>query len=249
VRDAYADAVAGLYESIPGKRGYAKAAAKLAAQRLAGFSKIFGGHFAAALLQSPPDSFGVEYVRIYEVDDATQARKAFARAIEGRSGLGEQVETLPETSYKDNSIVDFTTTPPGSDTSTTILAAFIKKRMLIASGDDAGENIRKLIDASVAPTPGVAVSAFRQFQTVTADAPEKASGMAFFSITGFLSWAGRSGLPGTEHLRGVHPASGLAAWAVPGKKTVAIHLRIPAIELTELRKALFGNAPILDFPM
>ena len=247
---AYAESVRKLWARLPAKAKFAQAASNHAAERLKRFDGVFDGHFAAALVQSPRDSFGVEYVRAYEVSDAAKARANLAWEITGRSELGETVKALPEEEYAGRTILAYELAAPtaGPQPRRAIRAALVENVMLLASGAQSRTNIGNTIDAC-AGEASEAITNAKHFLAATTEPPDGASAVAVFSITGFLQWAGSSGLPLTENLRTIQPVSGIAVWFVPKDETLSIHLRVPAGEITELRKALFGNIPILGLPM
>ena len=87
------------------------------------------------------------------------------------------------------------------------------------------------------------------FRKGTANAPEGASVLAFFSLTGFLHWAGQSNVPGTAQLKEVQPTDGIAAWITPNDGALSIFLRLPAGEFVTLRKAFLGDTAILNLLM
>lgn len=248
----YADSLKRLFTVLPKKGPLAGAASKLAAERLGSFSKIFAGHFAAALVQPPDDSFGVDYLRIYEVKDLAQARDGFVRAMAARAELGAAVEALAESKHAGHGVLAYKITEPSpvkkEPDSVTVRAAFVDKFMLVASGENSEDNIRKMIDACSGKPSVRAVSKADCFAAGTSAAPNDASAVVFFSLTGFLHWAGQSQLSGTESLKEIRPADGIAAWLVPGEGSLSILLRLPAGEFVAVRKAFLGNTAILTPP-
>ncbi|NQT19800.1 MAG: hypothetical protein HQ592_08845 [Planctomycetes bacterium] len=248
----YADLTKRLFTVLPKKVALAGMASKLAAERLQSFSSVFAGHFAAALVQPPDDSFGVDYLRVYEVNDPAGAKDGFARAIAERAKLRATVKPLPESEHAGHNVLAYKIAepPPAGKKPdfATVCAAFVDKFMLVASGKHSEANIRKMIDACAGKPSAPAVAKAPCFVAGTADAPKDASAAVFFSLTGFLHWAGQSDIPGIAQLREIGPANGIAAWLVPGEGAFSIFLRLPADEFVELRKALLGDSAILTRP-
>jgi len=255
LQEAFPAAVRRMFGLLPTRLSFSDAAGKRAGERIAAFNAAFTGHAAAALVQPPRDSFGVDYLRIYELKDAALAREYFVKSTESRATIGETVTALPEEEHGGRTIAAYEVSAPpamlkngGDRQPATIRAAVTDKYMLIASGMHSKENICRLIDAAAQPPQSPAAKS-PHFCKAMAEAPENAAGVAYFSITSFLNWANRSGVPGTENLPVPEPGDGIAAWFVPADAGFVVQLRFPAAELAELRAALFGNTALLDLPL
>ena len=252
LQSRYADALKRLFTVLPKKAPLAGAASKLGADRLGSFSTAFAGHFAAALVQPPDESFDVDYLRIYEMKDLAQAREGFVRAMAARAELQVTVEALPESKHAGHDVLAYKITEPSpvrkKPDSVTVRAAFVDKFMLVASGDHSEGNIRKMIDACSGKSSVPALTRADCFAAGTSAAPKDASAVVFFSLTGFLHWAGQSQLSGIESLKEIRPANGIAAWLVPDNGSLSILLRLPAGEFVAVRKAFLGNTAILTPP-
>ena len=177
-------------------------------------------------------SFGLDRIRLPWIG-AAAGRTSYG----GRTIAAYEVSAPPSTLRKN-----------GDRQPATIRAAVTDKYMLIASGMHSKENICRLIDAAAQPPQSPAAKS-PHFCKAMAEAPENAAGVAYFSITSFLNWANRSGVPGTENLPVPEPGDGVAAWFVPADAGFVVQLRFPAAELAELRAALFGNTALLDLPL
>ena len=250
LQDYYSDSVKRFYALKSTKAAFAEAASKRAGERLRQFAAVAGGHFAAALVMPPQDSFGVDYVRAYEVKDPAAAKEAFTRQMTGLAELGKAVKPVPGDA--DPAVLTYEIWPRlavGKAEPLTVSAAFVNKLMLVASGKHSPDNMRMMIDACSQKPSAQAVADAPHFVASTAGAPKGASALAFFSISGFFNWAGRSGVPGTDVFQTILPTGGIAAWFVPADGSLSIHLRIPAGEFMAVRKAILGDIPIIGLPM
>jgi len=250
LRSYYSESVKRLYALNPSKAALAEAASKHAAERLRGFAAVAGGHFAAALVMPPKGSFAVDYLRVYEVKDPVAAKEAFVLQTTGLAELGKAVKPVPE--HADPAVLTYEIWPRlavGKTQPLTVSAAFTDKLMLVASGKHSKDSIRKMIDACARKPSEQTVAQAPHFATATVGAPEGASVLAFFSLSGFFNWAGRSGAPGTDDFQTILPTGGIAAWFVPADGTLGIHLRIPVGEFVALKRAVLGDTPIIGLPM
>jgi len=241
----YAASLTRLCKLVPQRAPNADTAVSWGKERLRRFGAAFGGHFASALVQPPGDSFGVDYLRAYEVKDPARALDAVNWELGTLRKHNAAVENLPEQNGIRSCKIQHTQRPQPDLLCWTV----VNNLLLVASGANAQANIAKMAQAAATPSEQAA-SKSKLYARATANAPEGAAVTGMFSISGFLHWVGSSGRQGMETLAATEPATGLAAWFSPRPDgSLEVRLRVRASELLDFRKALFGEAPLMALPV
>ncbi|HUS59029.1 MAG TPA: hypothetical protein VM141_10290 [Planctomycetota bacterium] len=230
------------------------------AERLSRFRSVFAGSFAAALVQPPLDAYSHDYLRAYEVADLDRAKENIAWEMSTwKTADGAAAVAIDEAEHAGCSIYTWQIKRPRPAVDKLPLpdytcAAFTDKYMLLASGAGARVNIRKMIDLCRNQSDA-AVNRKEAFAKAFAGAggktaaPRRPAAVLFFSLTGAFNLISHSGKPAMENLRMVQAPAGVAAWIVPQKDgSLSVTVHIPVEELTEPRKTILGDLPLLELP-
>ena len=253
VEDAYVALKGRLAAASPGD---APSDLQHALERIHRFAVNNGGHFASALVLPPPDQFGIEYLRAYEMKNAAAAKADLVWEM-----AAVKAQPLAAEKLADADVLGWRISKHGKFTE--LRAAFTGNLMLIASGPASAANLAQMIGlARLQPgdPPKDAVTQARSFAAAMAAVkpapPERPAAMVFFSLTALLNLGGSSGKPGMESLRRVQPTSGLTAWVTPdspkpaaGAVPFTVRISIPADELIVIRETILGDIPLLELDL